>query len=72
MFNIFGTRSDRETFEEHREQAQDAATRSGLSPSEASRAATANARLAMGGDRDRAAERDTLRALNRRRREENA
>ena len=68
MFNIFGSRGDRESFETHRENAEAAARESGLSPSQASRAATANARLATGQERDRQSERATLREINRRRR----
>ncbi len=69
MFNIFSTRADRENFEEHRDQAEQAARESGLSPSQASRAARANARLATGQERDRQAEREAIAALNRKRRE---
>jgi hypothetical protein len=66
---LFRTRADRESFEHHRDQAEQAARDSGLSPAQASRAATANARLATGADRDRAAEREALAALNRKARE---
>jgi hypothetical protein len=66
---LFRTRADRESFEIAREQAETAARRSGLSPAQASRAATANARLATGQERDRSAEREALAAINRKARE---
>lgn len=66
---LFRGRGDRESFETHRENAEQAARESGLSPAQASRAATANARLATGGERDRSAEREAIAALNRKRRE---
>jgi hypothetical protein len=66
---LFRTRADRESFEIAREQAETAARASGLSPAQASRAATANARLATGQERDRSAEREALAALNRAHRE---
>ena len=67
---LFRGRGDRESFETHRENAETAARESGLSPSQASRAATANARLATGADRDRSAEREAIAAINRKRREQ--
>ncbi len=67
---LFRNRGDRESFEHHRDQAEQAARESGLSPSQASRAATANARLATGQERDRSAEREALAAINRKRREQ--
>lgn len=70
MITTFSTRADRESFEAHRDQAETAARESGLSPSQASRAATANARLATGQERDRSAEREALAAINRKRREQ--
>jgi len=66
---LFRNNGDRESFEHHRENAETAARRSGLSPAQASRAATANARLATGQERDRQAEREALAAINRKRRE---
>ncbi len=66
---LFRNRGDRESFETHRENAETAARDSGLSPAQAARAATANARLATGGERDRQAEREAIAAINRKRRE---
>lgn len=66
---LFRNNGDRESFDIAREQAETAARRSGLSPAQASRAATANARLATGQERDRSAEREALAALNRAHRE---
>ena len=66
---LFRKPGDRESFDIARDQAEQAARDSGLSPAQASRAATANARLATGADRDRQAEREAIAALNRKRRE---
>jgi hypothetical protein len=66
---LFQSRGDRESFDLARQQAEQAARESGLSPAQASRAATANARLATGIERDRAAEREAVAAINRKRRE---
>lgn len=66
---LFRNNGDRESFDIAREQAETAARDSGLSPAQASRAATANARLATGADRDRPSEREALAAINRKRRE---
>ena len=66
---LFRNSGDRESFDIARDQAETAARRSGLSPAQASRAATANARLATGQERDRQAEREALAAINRKRRE---
>lgn len=66
---LFRNNGDRESFDIARDQAETAARRSGLSPAQASRAATANARLATGQERDRQAEREALAAINRKRRE---
>ncbi|MBD2555227.1 hypothetical protein H6G51_18230 [Limnothrix sp. FACHB-708] len=66
---LFQSRGDRESFDIARDQAETAARRSGLSPAQASRAATANARLATGQERDRQAEREAIAAINRKRRE---
>jgi hypothetical protein len=66
---LFQSRDDRESFDLARQQAEQAARESGLSPAQASRAATANARLATGIERDRAAEREAVAAINRKRRE---
>jgi len=66
---LFRNPGDRESFEHHRDQAEQAARDSGLSPAQASRAATANARLATGQERDRQTEREALAALNRKARE---
>jgi hypothetical protein len=66
---LFGKPGDRESFDIAREQAEQAAKDSGLSPAQASRAASANARLATGADRDRPAEREAIAAINRKARE---
>jgi hypothetical protein len=66
---LFRDGGDRESFDLHREQAETAARASGLSPAQASRAATANARLATGQERDRSAEREAIAAINRKVRE---
>jgi len=66
---LFRNPGDRESFEHHRDQAETAARDSGLSPSQAAKAARANARLATGQERDRQAEREAIAALNRKRRE---
>lgn len=68
---LFRNRGDRESFDIARDQAETAARESGLSPAQASRAATANARLATGADRDRQAEREALAAINRAHRQAN-
>ena len=67
---LFRNNGDRESFDIAREQAEQAAQASGLSPAQASRAATANARLATGGERDRRAEREAIAAINRAQREQ--
>jgi hypothetical protein len=66
---VFRNNGDRESFDIAREQAETAARDSGLSPNQASRAATANARLATGQERDRRSEREALAAINRKARE---
>lgn len=68
MFNTFSS-ADRESAEITRQLAEQAARRSGLSESQAAKAARANTRLALGQERDRTVERSTLAELNRKRRE---
>ena len=68
MFNTFSS-ADRESAEITRQLAEQAARKSGLSESQAAKAARANTRLALGQERDRTVERSTLAELNRKRRE---